>query len=263
MPRKTTMPPISLLLPVNEAYADLLYHKREEQWSHVPYEKELLILNQVKSGDVEALKDTLKAREELFPPHDEHLSENPLRQRKYELVAAVTMVSRWAVEGGLEVETAYSLADAYIQVGDNAKTQREIFSLHQTLPIDFAALVRDRKRNQTHSKPIIQCIDYIESNLHYPISLEDLAVHTSRSGAYLSVRFKQETGIALKDYIQRKRLEEAKRLLTHTELPVSDIAETLAFNSRSYFAVVFREHTGESPTQYRSRFFRTHQSLRS
>jgi YesN/AraC family two-component response regulator len=233
-----------------------LYEKREERWLHIPYEQELLLLNMVKHGDVEGIRTSggIYDRKDL---HD-HLSENPLQQRRYELVAAVTLVSRFAVEGGLDVETAYSLGDAYIRAGDTAPNQGEIIALFQKLPLDFARQVRQKKEARGLSKPILRCLEFIDSKLHTPISLGDLAEYARRNGAYISVLFKKEMGISVVDYIVQKRIEEAKQMLADTELPITHIADTLAFTSPSYFSQVFRARTGETPRQYRGRYFRMH-----
>lgn len=232
------------------------FAKREEQWNHVPYNQELVLLDMIKNGDVEGLK---KALGQFFPKHDGHLSIDPIRQRKYEFVAAVTLVSRFAVEGGLDVETAYSLSDSYICLVDRAVSDQEIYNLHAQMPLDFASRVRAAKKKPALSKPISLCVDYIDSNLHYPISLADLAVYTRRNAAYLSVLFKKELGVSMKTYIAQKRLEEAKRMLAHTDMTISQIANTLAFNTQSYFTLLFRKQSGETPEQYRNRYFRAYQ----
>jgi YesN/AraC family two-component response regulator len=249
---------ISTLPRVNAAYGELLTAKREEQWVHTPYEQELAILNLIKKGDMEGIKDLATKHWPSFELHDEHLSEDRLRQRKYELIAAITLVSRWAMEGGADMESAYSLGDAYIQVMDACKNQREILDLHRALARDFAALVRRNQEQRLRSRPVIRCVEYIERQLHHEISLKDLAAYADRSRAYLSALFKQETGLSLKEYITAKRLEEAKQLLRETAIPITEIAETLGFNSWSYFSRVFKKRAGEQPGQYRARTFRNH-----
>jgi YesN/AraC family two-component response regulator len=237
-----------------------LYEKREEMWLHIPYEQELVVLDRVKKGDDEGIRriGKLYKRKDL---HD-HLSENPLRQRKYELVAMVTLVCRFAVEGGLDVETSYSLADAYIRAGDLASNQYEIFALMEKLPLDFAARVRRRKEGHHLSKPVLRCLELIDSKLHAPLSLGDLAAYSRRNPAYISVLFKKEMGVSVMEYLTRKRIEEAKEMLAHTELPIAHIADTLAFRSPSYFSQTFRGQTGQTPRQYRLERFRAHHAGR-
>jgi len=53
--------------------------------------------------------------------------------------------------------------------------------------------------------------------------------------------------------IRERMLLEAKRLLRHSELSVSEIAYNLSFEDPSYFARFFRKHTGQAPAEFRTR----------
>jgi AraC-like DNA-binding protein len=245
-------------MPEFEAiFQSSIYSKREEQWAHVSYDQELLLLKELQNGNLDTV---LHIKAELFRNniHNGHLSADPLRQRKYELVAVAAVVSRFAIEAGLDVETSLSLSDAYIRTADTARNQEEVISLYETLLRDYASRLRDIKKKQILSKTIMRCIEYIDSNLHYPITLDALAAHTGKNGSYLSFRFKQEMEIPIGEYIIRKRLEEAKEMLARSESPISDIAATLTFNTQSYFSQLFRRHFGETPRQYRNKHYRVH-----
>lgn len=69
---------------------------------------------------------------------------------------------------------------------------------------------------------------------------------------YLNEIIKRATGINAKLYIQNKLVSEAKRMLTYTSLSISEIAESLNFDSSSYFIRFFRKHTSYTPLQYRN-----------
>jgi YesN/AraC family two-component response regulator len=232
------------------------FDRREEQWLHVPYEKELTLLGYVKNGDTERVKDKFF---NAFPVHDGHLSENPRRQAIYEFVASVTLVTRFAIEGGLDIESAYSLSDAYIKSADRAKTPQEVFLLFPKMAIDFAEKVRQAKRKSKPLPPVIRkCIEYIDSNLHYTITLNDLGRETGKNPSYLCVQFKKEVGVSVTGYINRAKTGAAKQLLGDESIPISEIASTLGFCSQSYFTKVFKQQTGETPGSYRLHHFRTH-----
>lgn len=68
---------------------------------------------------------------------------------------------------------------------------------------------------------------------------------------YLNKIITQTLGANTKQYIQNKVLQEAKRLLSYTTLAVAQIAETLHFETASYFVRFFRKHTGVTPREYR------------
>lgn len=68
---------------------------------------------------------------------------------------------------------------------------------------------------------------------------------------YLNKIVRQSLGITAKQYINNKIVEEAKRLLTYTDLTIKEIAACLYFDTVSYFTRLFHTHIGISPLQYR------------
>jgi YesN/AraC family two-component response regulator len=235
------------------------FDRREEKWLHVPYEKELKLLEYVKNGDTDRVKDQFFR---IFAIHEGHLSENPHRQAIYEFVASVTLVTRFAIEGGLDIESAYSLSDAYIKSADRTKTPQEVFNLFPKMALDFSEKVRRTKRKSKPLTPAIRkCMEYIDSNLHYRITLNDLGRETGKNPSYLCFQFKNEVGISVTGYINRAKINAAKQLLRDESIPISEIASTLDFCSQSYFAKVFKQQTGKTPGNYRIRHFRTHSPM--
>lgn len=59
--------------------------------------------------------------------------------------------------------------------------------------------------------------------------------------------------VTAKQYIQDKVIEESKRLLAYTHIPISEIAYTLHFSTTSYFVRFFRQSTGMTPLSYRNK----------
>lgn len=115
---------------------------------------------------------------------------------------------------------------------------------------DFADSVRDNRRSK-QSRTSALCQNYIFNHLYEEITLGRLAEIAGMNASYLSHLFKKETGLAVTDYIQRERIEEAKRLMELPGITLSDIATRLHFNDQSYFTKVFKKYTGLTPRQYR------------
>lgn len=68
---------------------------------------------------------------------------------------------------------------------------------------------------------------------------------------YLNEIVQKSIGISTKCYIQNKIIQEAKTLLSYTDLSVSEIADTLHFDTPSYFIRLFRRQVNLTPLQYR------------
>ncbi|WP_368406764.1 helix-turn-helix domain-containing protein [uncultured Ruminococcus sp.] len=68
----------------------------------------------------------------------------------------------------------------------------------------------------------------------------------------MTTEFKKQTGIDLSEFIRRKKIQEAERLL-ETDRSLSDIGVLLGFSSQSHFTRVFKEIHGMTPTEFRKR----------
>ena len=69
---------------------------------------------------------------------------------------------------------------------------------------------------------------------------------------YLNKLVRTALGQSTKQFIQNRRIEEAKRLLRYTDLSVTDIAEHLNYDTATYFVRAFSRQTGTTPLQFRS-----------
>ncbi|MBW3469136.1 AraC family transcriptional regulator [Arthrospiribacter ruber] len=66
---------------------------------------------------------------------------------------------------------------------------------------------------------------------------------------------KKKTGKTASDHINSQLILEAKRNILHTDQNINQIADLLQFNDASYFVKFFKKHTGETPHQFRGRYF--------
>lgn len=106
---------------------------------------------------------------------------------------------------------------------------------------------------ESRADVVEQLKDYIAKHLDENITRADLARTVYLSEGYVSRIFLKETGISLPNYIAERRIEKAKEYLEHSALPVSRIATEVGYNNFSYFSRTFRELTGCTPNEYRTR----------
>jgi len=93
-------------------------------------------------------------------------------------------------------------------------------------------------------------LNYIETNLDGNVTIEQLAQIANFHPNYFIKVFKEFTSYSPIQYINRRRMEKAKHLLTTTDSTVSNIADTLGMEV-AYFSRLFREYTGFTATAYR------------
>jgi len=96
-----------------------------------------------------------------------------------------------------------------------------------------------------------QITDYILAHLDEKLSLEMLAQQAGFSAYHFSYLFRQTTGRTLHQFVLDRRIEQAQHLLSETNLPLSQVALTVGFQTQSHFTQVFKNHLGVTPRQYR------------
>ncbi len=108
----------------------------------------------------------------------------------------------------------------------------------------------DRVANTTTAR-MSHVRDFIESALDEDLALERLASEAGISAHAFSAAFVKAFAMPPYRYVILRRIERAKRLLRHTDLPISRIACETGFASQSHLASTFRRSVGESPGAYR------------
>ncbi len=227
---------------------------REYSVHHAPFEKEFEFYDYVKLGDIENVKRTMTA---LASEGSGKLSDDELRNLKYHFVITIALITRFCVEGGMEMETAYSLSDIHINAVDKCRDAKSIHKLHYDAVMDYTRRMERINKQTVYSKPVIIVMDFIYDNLHSRITEQEIADHASLSPSYISRLFHKETGVTISTYIAVKRVEAAGNMLRYSELPSSEIGNYLAFSSHSHFISTFRRYTGMTPGEYRKKYFRS------
>lgn len=78
--------------------------------------------------------------------------------------------------------------------------------------------------------------------------------HSRLAERTLKRRFKAVTGLALIDYLQNLRIEEAKRLLESSNRSADDVSADVGYQDASFFRRLFNRRTGLTPARYRRMF---------
>ncbi|MDR0941877.1 MAG: AraC family transcriptional regulator [Bacteroidales bacterium] len=93
----------------------------------------------------------------------------------------------------------------------------------------------------------------LEENYQSNTLVNDYASQLNITPNHLTQTIKELTGKTASNIIQEKQLLEIKRLLTHTNLTVTEISALLNFSDQSYFTKFFKKMTGETPLAFRTK----------
>ncbi len=85
-------------------------------------------------------------------------------------------------------------------------------------------------------------------------SIRDTLTNTGQSYDHIARIFKQQCGLSPLLYINHLRMERAQQLMHNTTLSITEIAEELGFDDKTYFSRLFKKTTGITPSQ----FYREH-----
>jgi len=225
-----------------------LFRNSEHSMVHTSYREELAILFCVRDGDVKRLAETYERLPKIIYGQ---MSARSDRQLFYGSIANTTLVTRYAIEGGLDEEEAFSLSDIYIRKMENL-SDAELEEMNIQMALDFTERVHQvQKKKRQYSMETEAALDYIYEHRHEHIFVEDLASAANLSLSFFSKKFHQETGMTPAAYIRRRKIEEARNLLRFSDYSYSEIAEYLQFSSQSHCTYVFRKETGKTPQEYR------------
>ena len=94
-------------------------------------------------------------------------------------------------------------------------------------------------------------IEYMKDHISERLSVADVCGILHYNKSYVFRQFKKTTGCSLMAYFIKMKIQKAKEMLRETDLSVSDISDSLAFEDPNYFSKTFKKITGYTPSTYR------------
>jgi len=130
----------------------------------------------------------------------------------------------------------------------------------------FFAIEIDRKtqspfimfngQKKHEDEPIKQAQEFIEKNLAEKLSVEDLASRFAIGRRHFERRFKKATNNTPSEYIQRVRIEAAKKHLENSRKNVNEVMYDVGYSDNKAFRTVFKKISGLSPIDYKQKYNR-------
>lgn len=103
---------------------------------------------------------------------------------------------------------------------------------------------------------VVKASDFIRERLAETLSVADVARHCNVSPSRLAHLFKADLGLGLHQFRDNLRMQQARKLLVTSSLPVAAIAAEVGYAEQARFSKQFKARTGCSPREFRRRFAR-------
>jgi len=104
---------------------------------------------------------------------------------------------------------------------------------------------------KVQSDVMAEILPWIEKNIHLPLIIDDVAHRSGYSRFYIQRLFYEYTGVTLGRHIRQLRLDKAAEALEKTDVPITEIAGLLGYESQQAFTRVFTRHFNISPGKWR------------
>lgn len=209
------------------------------------------ILQDIREGSTKFLSDNEKVTQGAYGLLTS--TGNSLRDSQNTILVFNSLCARAAIEGGLPQFSSEAMEHRYANAIENCTTVTELMQLNDTLIKEYADRVSELQEHPYLSPQIRKAMELIRQNVTNPdLSVQYVASRVGYSLYYFTKKFSNETGIKVRDYINRQKVAYAEILLLTTGKSTQEIADELHFGNRTYFSRVFHEVTGVTPAQYRT-----------
>ena len=211
-----------------------------------PVERERELMEHVAAGDRAAAERVLRGLVAAVSGYGVQDAQEA-RSRVLELVV---LLSRAAIAGGADVEMVFGLEYRYLTRLRRLTSIDEIGAWLSRILTRFVDLVFDL-RHLRYTAHLSSLLAFVREKYRDQVTLSDAAEAVGVSPGYLGRILKSELGTTFTGYLRRIRVQEAKRLLRTTTMPVGDVGASCGLPDHSYFTQLFRRETGVSPREYR------------
>ncbi|EJO03432.1 helix-turn-helix domain-containing protein [Oenococcus oeni] len=156
--------------------------------------------------------------------------------------------------------------DSGLSLNESAKIRMELINrVYQQQIVNFYSEIKkivwayfDKLKNHNREDGAgvaFICRNYIDGNLEKKLTLHEIAEKGNVSKQTLNPIFKKRYGVTVKQYVNNKKIELAKKMLADNKKNLQEISNYLSFVDKSYFVKIFHSITGVTPKKYRHELF--------
>ena len=186
---------------------------------------------------------------ELFRKNEKGFTQQPHLIRSFFISVVDLLISAFD-DLGVPINDKAAFRNNSTIVFDNSASLEAV--KHNLAGIISREIIRRLVDKQLNATAYVQQIkNYIQKNYARKITLEIIAEELHVSPVYLSITFKNATGMNYSRYLTLVRMDKAKELLKRCDLNLTQIAHAVGYDSTNYFTNLFYKVTGLKASEYR------------
>ena len=174
--------------------------------------------------------------------------------KRYREDEAKILITRALLEFKDKIKKDYKIKEEEIKLDNilideiyRKETLNDIINLLLEKLLDISNNISIASNNSS----IKRIVKYVEKNYYKDLKLENLADIFNYNSAYLGKIFKSYTGESFNTYLDKVRIEEAKKLLIEENLKVYEVCDNIGYKNIDYFHSKFKKYVGISPLNYK------------
>ena len=158
----------------------------------------------------------------------DRIPESPIRSSKNVVFVLNTLFRTAAGRGGVHPVYLHNISERFAILIEKTTDMPNLNKLIMLMVHEYCDLVSTYASG--HYSPIVkEAVDYILLNLGNTLTLNEIAEKIHVNPSYLSRKFKEETSMNVSEFINQKRVDEAKLYLRRRNISITDIAFLVGF----------------------------------
>jgi two-component system response regulator YesN len=210
-------------------------------------DKQKALIDNVKAGNEDLVEESLAELTEAVNSLG-NSDKDYIKNFYFNTISLINSI-RLSVTSGGNQSNGTTLANLYKMV-EKCDNLSDLNSVLKDAAKQTVAKVHSYNNN--NMKLLLRrAVDYIENHYMEQVTLSQVAEKLYVSNFYLSRMFKKELGINFIDYLNKLRIEKAKKLLSDAKYKTYEVAEAVGVPNSHYFSKLFRKYVGMTASEYR------------
>jgi len=203
----------------------------------------------LKNGEAGTVRDILC--EIRYPAIDNQLDDNRISDLKDTIKVLCAILLFISIEIGMSRAMAVQLRDKYLEQAKHIRTYQQGRIVINSIFLRFSNEIGGLIPESVDSRIVNEAIKYIEEHIDENIKSNTIAKEIGTSEPNICRTFKNETGITISTYINRRKIAYAAELLSGSNMKLGEMSKKLGYKNQQYFSKVFRKIKGMTPAEYR------------